>query len=493
MLYNAPVAEDQINVWNRFRPTKSQEKFLRSTATGRLFSSGYGSGKSSVGCRESIAWALKYPGSRNLVARLEAVDLRDTTMVTFWAQMNKIGLKQEIHYEYNRSDKILEWKNGSVTIFRNLDDPESLGSLELTSAFIDEGSEVDDIIYKTISSSRLRWHIPGCDQQDTVSKLIELDATDEQIAAVPCTCPHGIWVCTNPGGSGYLREVTKNKVDGWEWIRAAPGDNPYNPPDFYAKMERDRKVNGDVWMKRYYEGDWSAFQGQRFTMLDRDKHVLDKPFVPTDKHLIIEGWDFGHRETFVTWIAYDPKGVEPNVVFEELQVQEVQEPSDVADPVKEIRKRYGFKRVIALGDPAGAGASQFSAVSPLTAYAGLGIMIAPCRAGVNPQERANIIATFLTDERKQPDGTVWPGLVFGPNCPEVFESLTNLRWKEIRSRVGEDGREVFLKKADHGADSLGYGLVGVPLPRTPKPKPRSFAGNQPIEAIMAEREGKSWN
>lgn len=423
-----------------------------------------------------------------MVARLTATDLRDTTMVTFWQEMNKIGMKPDVHYSYNKADKILTWKNKSVHMFRHLDDPDSLGSLELTSAFIDEGSEVDDIIYKTISSSRLRWHLPVCEQQDEVSRLIEQNASDEEIAKVQCDCPHGIWVCTNPGASGYLKSVTQGKVDGWEWIHATPGDNPYNGPDYYAKMERDRAVNGDIWMKRYYDGDWSAFQGQRFPMFDIRTHVMKEPFQLKPYHEIIEGWDFGHRETFVTWIAYDPKGIEPVVVFEELQVHEVQEPSDVADGVKDVRKRYGIeKRVIALGDPAGVGASQFSAVSPITAYAGLGIFIAPCKAGKDPQARATLLAAFLTERRIQPDKSVWPGIMFGPNCIAVVDSIINLRWKPGNSRIGEDNKERFVKRDDHGCDSLGYGLVGVPLPIAAKAKPMRLGGNQGIKDVMAAR------
>lgn len=466
----------QIDLFRRFRPTESQLKFFRSTAFGRLFSSGYGSGKSKTGCREGIRWAVQYAGSRGLIGRQTATDLRDTTMVTFWREMGQIGFKvgtpEQVargaaHCTHNKADREIVFWNGSSIIYRHLDDPDALGSLELNWAFIDEGAEVDDLIFKTISSSRLRWHLPACDQQERVEALIAAWASDEEIAQVDCDCPRGMWACTNPGASGYLRAVTRGEVDGWDWIPAKPGDNPYNGPDYYAKMERDRKINGEVWMRRYYNGDWSAFEGMRFVMFDPDTHILKDPWTPTSEHIVVEGVDFGHRETFVVWMAYLPDRSEPVVVFHELQMQEVQEPKDVADAVKRVRAKYGLTDVIALGDPAGVAASTFSAVSPIMAYAGLGWYISPCKKGKNPQGRADLIAAFLNERKKMMDGSEWPGLVFSPTCPAVVESLTSLRWKPQVSKLGEDNREAFVKKGDHGVDALGYGIVGVPPPDLP--------------------------
>lgn len=481
-------ASAAIDLFRRFRPTSSQRRFLESTARNRLFSSGYGSGKSKTGCREAIAWAVQYPGCRGLIGRQVADELKTSTMVTFWKEMSTIGLVAGKHYTHNKADREIIFWNESSILYRHLDDPDALGSQEFNFAFIDEGAEVSDDIYKTISSSRLRWHLPECELQKRIEALLDAGASDEEIADLDCTiCPRGIWVCTNPGASGYLRAVTRGKADGWEWIPAKPGDNPYNGREYYEKMERDRQMNGDVWMKKFYEGDWTAFEGQRFTMFDSERHVLSVPWRPTDAHQIVEGWDFGHRETFVTWMAYHPKMNEPVVVFAELQVNEVKEPHDVADEVKRIRAEYRVdpRTVVSLGDPAGTGASQFSAVSPISAYAGLGLFIAPCKAGKSPTARADLLTAFLNETRRQPDGSLWPGIVFSPSCPAVVESILSVQWKKQTSRAGEDPREQFLKKDDHGFDSCSYGLVGVPEPVFEKPKPVRLGRNVSIQEALA--------
>lgn len=476
-------AVTQIDLFARFRPTQSQDKFFRSTALGRLFSSGYGSGKSKTGCREGIRWAVMYPGSRGLIGRQTATDLRDTTMVTFWKEMAIIGMKRADtekdlrsgrgQYLHNKADReIIFWPDPqtgaqSSIIYRHLDDPDALGSLELNWAFIDEGAEVDDAIYKTISSSRLRWHLPGCDQQERVTELVAQFATDEEIANVPCHCPRGIWVCTNPGASGYLRSVTRGDVDGWDWIPAKPGDNPYNGPDYYAKMERDRKINGDIWMKRFYEGSWDAFEGQRFPMFDRDTHVVDIDFRPTERHRVTLGWDFGHVETFVAFIAYTPDHSEPVVVFDEVVVNEVLEPKQVADQVHEKLRHYGLTpaQVMQLGDPSGDNASQFSAVSPIGAYAALGLHIAPNRKAKSPTDRANHLTKFLNHRVKVADGTEWPGIVWVKGRTERgIDSIINLRWKPPTGKTGEDPREVFVDKNKHGFDGTTYATSAIPPP-----------------------------
>lgn len=455
-----------IDLWRRFTPFETQSRFLRSPAKYRLLSSGYGGGKSSLGCRESIRHAVNFPGSRNGIFRDVGEQLRKTTMITFWREMAICGFKENVHYTYLKQEKEVRWWNKSVTLFSHFEDVDALGSFELSTAFIDEGADVPDEIYAALFPGRLRTHLPGCALAEEIQARMDAGLAHDDLN---CPCPQRGWVCTNPGGSGYLKRVTLGEMgDEWEWFPVKPGENPFNGPDYYEEMRRKRSINGEVWFQRYYNGDWSAFEGQRFTMFDREKHVAPTTFTPGPEYEVIEGWDFGHRETFVVWIAYRPDSNEPVVVFDELQYREVQQPSQVANLVKEVRARHRIAdRVRALGDPAGAAASQFSEIGPISAYAQLGIYIAPCRIGKSPVDRANVIAKFLVESRKQLDGQVWPGIVFSPNCSATIDSLTNLRWKPNHNRLGEEGREQFVKVNDHGFDALGYGILGVPPPGEP--------------------------
>lgn len=449
-----------IDIWSGFRfDNPAQMGFLRSPARYRLLSSGRGGGKSYLGCYESIRCALDFPESRNMVARLKSTELEKSTHITFRKALRNIGLQKDVHYRYNDNKSTYFWQNGSETVLSHLEDEEKFGSVELSTIFIDEASQVPDGVFQMLFPANLRWEVG----------------------------PHRAWFCTNPGPYGWLRDIVYGKakgtmkeylhekadgtiervVDDYEWFPVKPGMNRHNPggQDYFDDLALQSKRYGPHWKAKYLDGNWDSFEGQRFPDFDHDSHVLASPFSPDTRYEIIEGWDFGHRETFVVWIAYNTKTNEPVVVFDELQVNEVQEPSQVADLVKEKRAKYGIAdRVIALGDPAGIGASQFSAVSPISAYAGLGIFIAPCKRGKSPTARADMLNEFLTETRRQTDGSLWPGIVFGPNCVSVVKSVVNLRWKPSTSTLGEDPREQFMKKDDHGFDALGYGLVGVPPP-----------------------------
>ena len=65
-------------------PLPAQDRFHRSEAKFRLYSGGFGSGKSLCGCREAIYHALRYPGSFGMIGRLRFKDLETTTQRTFW-------------------------------------------------------------------------------------------------------------------------------------------------------------------------------------------------------------------------------------------------------------------------------------------------------------------------------------------------------------------------------------------------------------------------
>ena len=442
----------------------TQQKFLKSPAKYRLFSSGYGSGKTTVGCRESIRHALQWANGRHLVGRLTAADLRESTMTTFFDSCDRIGLRAGDHYDFLKSEQKIRWANGSETLFRHLDDPTGsrFGSLELNTAFIDEGSEVSDAVYRIIVTARVgRWR--------------------------GSKCPNRAWVCTNPGPSGYLLQVVHGRMPDWEWFAALPGENKHHAdPEYNARLAAMREVYGEYWYQRYVAGSWDAFEGQRFTNFNREQHVLPTDFYPAKHHGIIEGWDFGWRETFVSWIAVDDHDEDPPVVFAELQANE-RDVDWISREVKRIRSHFKLDagRIHSFGDPAGRQRGQVSGVSAIQAYADRGIWIAPQDAGKDPQARADLLGAFLSKRRHGYDGRSIPGIVFSPRCRATIDSVVNLRWKDNTNSLGEQGKEQFLKVNDHGFDALTYGLVGVPAPDIPRAKPKLTPGAMPNAKMIS--------
>ena len=71
-----------------------------------LYGGGAGGGKSVLGCYWLLKCALKYPGSRYLMARATAATLRQTTLNTFWYVARMQGIPQE-WFGYNDSRGLL--------------------------------------------------------------------------------------------------------------------------------------------------------------------------------------------------------------------------------------------------------------------------------------------------------------------------------------------------------------------------------------------------
>lgn len=127
-----------------------------------LYGGAAGGGKSVLGCYWLMKNCLKYPGTRWVMGRSELTTLKQTTLVTFFKVAKMQDLKANIHYKYYDNPKnIIAFPNGSVIILKDLSyapsDPEfdSLGSLEITGAFIDEANQIVEKA-KTVLFSRIR-------------------------------------------------------------------------------------------------------------------------------------------------------------------------------------------------------------------------------------------------------------------------------------------------------------------------------------------------
>lgn len=139
-----------------------------------LFGGGAGGGKSFLGCAWIIILCLKYKGIRCLIGRSKLDNLKKTTLNTFFEICSNWNLVAGKDYQYNGSTNIITFFNGSEVMLKDLfhypSDPnyDSLGSLELTCAFIDECNQITAKA-KAILSSRIRYKL---DENNIIPKLL---------------------------------------------------------------------------------------------------------------------------------------------------------------------------------------------------------------------------------------------------------------------------------------------------------------------------------
>lgn len=129
-----------------------------------LFGGGAGGGKSVLGCYWLLKCALKYPGSRYLMARATASTLRHTTLNTLRQVARLQGLPAGWLRVNDQRGEIGVGPADSVILMRHLQarpsDPDfdELGSLEITGAFIDECNQVSLRAWNVVRS-RIRYRL----------------------------------------------------------------------------------------------------------------------------------------------------------------------------------------------------------------------------------------------------------------------------------------------------------------------------------------------
>lgn len=282
-----------------FRPTIKQYEALRYLYDDHteelLFGGGAGGGKSVIGCFWLISNCLKYPEVRYLLGRAVLKNLKATTVKTLFRLMGnthsihnevRFNLKKDRDYKYNKIDGEIIFSNGSEIVLKDLklepSDTEfdTLGSLEITGAFIDEVSEIPHKA-KEVILSRCR-HLTQ--EYGLIAKVLY------------CTNPSKNWSYLE-----FYRPWRDNKlIETRIFIQALVTDNPYSDPNYIKTLKRrDEKTR-----ERLLNGNWE-YDDDPSVLCDYDK-ILDmftNDFVPEGDMYISSDLAMKGRDLFIilTW------------------------------------------------------------------------------------------------------------------------------------------------------------------------------------------------
>lgn len=214
-----------------------------------LYGGAAGGGKSRLGCLWLMEMCQKYPGTRWLMGRSKLKHLRETTLKTFMETADELGLSPQ--FRYNAQEHVIYWKNGSEILLKDLylypGDPnfDSLGSLEITGAFIDECNQVSYAAWQVVKS-RIRYRLT---QYSLMPKMLG-------------TCnPAKNWVYKE-----FYKPYRDKALDPYRrFIRSLPADNPFLPKSTVAAMLRFDNVKRE----RLYHGNWE-YDDDPATLMDAD-------------------------------------------------------------------------------------------------------------------------------------------------------------------------------------------------------------------------------
>ena len=268
-----------------FAVTEKQLAFLRADATEVLFGGAAGGGKSYGQLVDAMRFALRYPGSKQLVLRRTYAELEKSLIRV------SLGLFPKEIYSYNATGHVGKFKNGSL-----LDFGYCAGENDV---FQYQSAEYDVIRFDELT------HFTEFQYLYLMSRLRGANGFPKQIKSA-----------TNPGGVGHAwvkgrfidpappqtvfgdgrttRVFLPSKIDDNPYLMA--GDPAYKTR-LLALPENQRKA--------LLYGDWNIFEGQYFPEFSEDAHVLDPFPIPSDwrRYRTI---DYGLDRLACLWIAVSP-------------------------------------------------------------------------------------------------------------------------------------------------------------------------------------------
>jgi len=445
-----PVAKDGSRT-----PLPKQKQFLDaalSEAESRAYAKfvryvgGIGSGKTLIGCTTMLHMAVLRPGDY-LVARQYMPELKDTTYKTFMEVC-----PPELIKEVRVADMVVKVHcvGGGVStiLFRGLEEPDKLRSLNLNAFYIDEANQVSEAAFMLLQG-RLRgrfWR-------------------------------KGL-VTMNPGGHDWTWRwfVKKDHIASPEVRRLflnirAPSTENIHLPDGYidtlvAAWSEDR-------IRREIEGSDDSFEGQIYSEFNRAVHVI-KPFRIPDDWTIRIGADDGYRNA-AAWIyaAISPEGdvyVWDEFYQKEWLIEEICRTGKVVN-MQHLPSAYsklrGRKVEQMRMDPA--------AKQVRNGLNNWDIYLRHLPSGFPMLEAQKSVQTGIERVKAylKPDARGKPRLYVFDTCVNLLDEITQYRWAErpagLQGKFNE--REEPVKVNDHLMDSLRYMIMTCPEPVTKKLDP----------------------
>lgn len=230
-----------------------------------LFGGAAGGGKTFMSCEWLLIQCLQYPGVKYFIARDKLKTLKQSTLLTFFKVAALHGVKRDVHYWYHQQESYIEFWNGSridiLELHFNPSDPlyEDLGSLEFTSGFLEEASEIDVRAFDTIKT-RIGRHMN--DKYKIHPKLL---------------------ITANPKKNFLYQQFYKpwkeNRLpEDSVFIQALVDDNPYIESDYKKQLEGIKDIGK---RQRLLLGDWDYEESKGVLLTFKD--ILDMYDLPIKK------------------------------------------------------------------------------------------------------------------------------------------------------------------------------------------------------------------
>ena len=278
MLWKVKVTEMKIN----FNITQKQNKFINADADEVLFGGAAGGGKSYGQVIDALLYALKYPGSKQIIFRRTFPELDKSIIRT------ALELYPQSIFKYNSSKHTGVFANGSIIDFGYCD------------------SETDVFKYQSAEFDVIRFDELTHFTEDIYIYLISrLRGAND--------FPKSVKSSTNPGGVGHswvksrfidcgAPDIVHSFANGTRiFIPSKVQDNCFlmsKDKNYIKRLENLDEKN----KKALLYGDWDIFDGQYFAEFKREIHTC-RPFEIPSEWTRYRAIDYGLDCLAVLWIA----------------------------------------------------------------------------------------------------------------------------------------------------------------------------------------------
>jgi len=332
------IKSELLEINPQFTPKQKEcLKYLFDNKTKEvLFGGAAGGGKSWVGCSYLITMCLQYPKTRYLMGRSKLDALKKTTLNTFFEVCTEWNLKAIKDYTFNGSSNVITFYNGSEIILKDLflypsdRNFDSLGSLEITGAFIDEANQITEKA-KNVVASRLRYKL---DENGLIPKML-------------MTCnPAKNWVY-----SEYYRPAQDNTIKPYrKFIQSLVVDNNYISKHYETQLSQLDELS----KQRLLFGNWE-YDATDDSLIDYNSimGMFSQKGITGEKYISCDVARFGSDKTVIMlW-----EGLHLTYVRTILKSAV----NDVVDEIKKLQQenQVALRNIIVDEDGVGGGVKDY--------------------------------------------------------------------------------------------------------------------------------------
>ena len=385
-----------------------QDELVFSTTRHTVYSGAVGAGKSRGLCIDAVLHVAGRPEARYGLFRKTLVGLKKSTLKTL---LEGDGMAPPVlprgTYTHNKNDAEIKVNGGGSILYSGVETPESVRSMNLSRAGVDEVTELQFDDYSAIDD-RVRLDIgePLCVKSVTN----------------PGTPSH--WMAKMMG----LSPDKQTPDPGCKIILTRTADNTYLPASYIESFERHK---GTVYYRRMFLGEWCGADGMVYDKFLRDVHVRERRGIAKSRVL---GVDDGYTDPFVVLDIHVDSDRRAHVA------REYYETGRVMDEKVAAVQAWSDEDTTVVVDSA--------APDLIESLRRAGINAVPANKGPGSIEHGiNLVQTRLVgDDRGEPRLTV------DPCCTNTVREFETYEWAQSRDGL----KDKPMDRDNHAMDSLRY-------------------------------------